>query len=159
MSLKPIQLEASVSKAAGEMLFIFESLLSQPLGILLALLFNAVCRPYTRSKFIIWKCNNQVDASVLRQLANLLTACFSHQDPFVNIEGGTEGHCSPSLAVPGVIRTASCVGGKEIVLLQNSPPALQCNPQPLHASVLLTPTSPSSSYLLLLQLFWVPQQK
>lgn len=65
MSLKPIQLEASVSKAAGEM-FIFESLLSQPLGILLALLFNAVCRPYTRSKFIIWKCNNQVDASVLR---------------------------------------------------------------------------------------------
>lgn len=45
MSLKPIQLEASVSKAAGEMLFIFESLLSQALGILLALLFNAVCRP------------------------------------------------------------------------------------------------------------------
>lgn len=36
---------ASVSKAAGKMLFIFESLLGQPLGILLALLFNAVCRP------------------------------------------------------------------------------------------------------------------
>lgn len=52
---------ASVSRAAGEM-FIFKSLLSQPFGILLALLFNAVYRPYTRSKFIIWKCNNQVDA-------------------------------------------------------------------------------------------------
>lgn len=55
---------ASVSKAAGGMLFIFQSLLSLPLGILLALLFNAAHRPYTLSKFIIWKCNNQVDVSV-----------------------------------------------------------------------------------------------
>lgn len=53
---------ASVSKAAGEV-FIFASLLSQPLGMLLVLLFNAVCRPYTRSKFIFWKCNSQVEVS------------------------------------------------------------------------------------------------
>lgn len=70
-----------------------------------------------------------------------------------------EGHCSPLLAVPDVVCMASCVGGKEIVLLQKFPAALQCNPQPLCASALLTPTSPSSSCLLLLWLFWVAQQK
>lgn len=55
---------ASVSKAAGGMLFIFQSLLSLPLGILLALLFNAAHRPYTLGQFIIWKCNNQVDVGI-----------------------------------------------------------------------------------------------
>lgn len=55
---------ASVSKAAGGMLFIFKTLFSQPLGVLLAHLFNAVHRPYTLSKFVIWKYNSQVDVSV-----------------------------------------------------------------------------------------------
>lgn len=70
---------ASVSKAAGEM-FIFTSLLSQSLGMLLALLFNAVCRPYTHSKFIFWKCSSQVETTLVFacKLADVLLPAQPH---------------------------------------------------------------------------------